>query len=987
MPDNHPSTHPIGKATGNVAVAAPAIDPWLGQTLGHYRLTRLVGHGRLGSFYEAQDTLEPRSVGVRLLPEALAARPQWPRTLETTRRLPSSNLVAILEAGDSDGTPYLIVDFIKGGTTAGFVKTFGPFDWPEATRIAADACRGLMAAHAAGLVHGNIKPGNILLANDGGVRLADLGLANLADAAPPGDFSSPERLRDGTASQTGDIYSLGLCYYTFLTGKTPAPPAQRRAGLQPCLDNPDVPPSCGAVVRRATDDDPAQRYSSAGDMLNDLEAALDLTGAVTMLSTTRRTNHSFRLQVAPPPLNATPTPAISDEVARLLAPPKQKGELGWLGSYRVLRVLGEGGMGTVFQAEDTSLERMVALKVLKPDRTAGDVARQRFLQEAKAAASLQHEHIVTIYQVGEDRGLPFLAMELLQGESLDELLKRNDGLDLAEVVRIGTEIAKGLEAAHARGLIHRDVKPANIFLSGAREAGAEAKKGRFAPGKVKLLDFGLARSVTGTAMHLTRTGMILGTPGYMAPEQARGTQTLDGRCDLFGLGCVLYHMCCGQSPFRRDDAMATLIALATEEPTAVRVLNPDVPVALANLIMALLAKDPAGRPASARAVVDTLSGIGNKPAGKRRLAQYRLEANGLSTWNDRPGPDALSETRTDLKPPRREATPDQCPGCGAPAGNSLALGWCLKCGYVSKDLGPLSKTGQEPPPPPAPTDLNWLWGLLAGCFVVMLGSVLAAAAMPKPSKLWTTWCVLEIVLGLLAIVGAHLWAFILVLPRRSDQVAMQYLDPLELWRHSYDAWPQTVGPLWLASWGATGLLCGLTLFSTLSEAETHAEREPGPVVERPPPVGLPPEPVVRPRLPEARSAAIRRYADAREARRPIETEIAPRGALPAERRFSTVCHVIGYIRDEEKRLSALVLGYKREGRWHYAATVAADASFLSDKLVRRLASLELTQSVVGGLQLTGVAWVKPDVVCRDVDYAEIDAAGRLREARIKEMDP
>jgi len=162
-----------------------------------------------------------------------------------------------------------------------------------------------------------------------------------------------------------------------------------------------------------------------------------------------------------------------------LAPPLAPDELGRLGPYRVLKVLGAGGMGVVFLAEDPQLARLVALKAMLPGVAVSDSARERFLREARAAASIKHDNIVSIYQVGEDRGVPFLAMELLDGEPLDARLQREGKLPRAEVVRIGREIALGLAAAHKRGLIHRDIKPANLWL--------EAETGR-----VKILDFGLA---------------------------------------------------------------------------------------------------------------------------------------------------------------------------------------------------------------------------------------------------------------------------------------------------------------------------------------------------------------------------------------------------------------------------------------------------------------------------------------------------------------
>jgi hypothetical protein len=277
-----------------------------------------------------------------------------------------------------------------------------------------------------------------------------------------------------------------------------------------------------------------------------------------------------------------------------LAPAQSPDELGRLGPYRVLRVLGAGGMGVVFQAEDPQLRRLVALKAMLPGLAANPSARERFLREARAAAALKHDHVVTIYQVGEDRGAPFLAMELLEGESLDDRLQRQGKLAIPEALRVGRELAEGLQAAHDKGLIHRDVKPANVWLEGVR-------------GRVKILDFGLARAPAGEPQ-LTQLGAILGTPAYMAPEQAAG-RAVDLRCDVFSLGCVLYRACTGELPFKGDDPISTLVALATEQPRPPREVNPDLPETLSELILHLLAKLPEDRRPSAEAVASALREI------------------------------------------------------------------------------------------------------------------------------------------------------------------------------------------------------------------------------------------------------------------------------------------------------------------------------------------------------------------------------------------
>ncbi len=292
-----------------------------------------------------------------------------------------------------------------------------------------------------------------------------------------------------------------------------------------------------------------------------------------------------------------------------LLPAQAGGEIGRLGTYRVLKMLGAGGMGLVFAAEDTVLHRTVALKVMQRGLASDAGCRERFLREARAAAAIEHDNIVTVYQVGEDQGVPYLAMPLLRGETLHDRISRDPRLPVAEALRIGRETAAGLAAAHDKGLIHRDVKPANLWL--------EADTGR-----VKILDFGLARTAQG-GVQVTRAGQILGTPSYMAPEQARGAE-VDARSDLWSLGVVLYSLCTGRLPFPQKEMYALLAAVAVAEPPPVRDLNPHLPPALAELIARLLAKKPDDRPASARVVVEAIRAIERgeqiRPPTRRRRA-------------------------------------------------------------------------------------------------------------------------------------------------------------------------------------------------------------------------------------------------------------------------------------------------------------------------------------------------------------------------------
>jgi eukaryotic-like serine/threonine-protein kinase len=317
------------------------------------------------------------------------------------------------------------------------------------------------------------------------------------------------------------------------------------------------------------------------------------------------------------PAEAFPSPDEWDDV---LSPPEAPDEIGRLAEYRVLRVLGRGGMGIVFEAEDFHLKRRVALKCIDPALARKPAITARFLREARGTAAIEHDHIVTVYQAGEAGGAPFLAMQLLRGESLASRLERSGRLPVRELLQIGRETAAGLAAAHQRGLLHRDIKPDNIWLeaisapeeeiaSAVGEPGdREVPCGPFRPSfRVKLLDFGLVAAIDQDE-RLTEHGQVLGTPQYMSPEQTQG-EPLDGRSDLFSLGSVLYRLAGGQSAFARPNITATLVAVAEREPIPVGALNPELPESVVGLISRLLEKDPDRRIQSAEEVVREIEAI------------------------------------------------------------------------------------------------------------------------------------------------------------------------------------------------------------------------------------------------------------------------------------------------------------------------------------------------------------------------------------------
>ncbi|HTB11541.1 MAG TPA: protein kinase [Bryobacteraceae bacterium] len=361
-----------------------------------------------------------------------------------------------------------------------------------------------------------------------------------------------------------------------------------------------------------------------------------------------------------------------------------------LGPYEILTPIGAGGMGQVYKARDTRLDRIVAIKVLPADKVADPEQKQRFRQEAKAASSLNHPNIITIYDIGSENGIDYLAMEFVAGETLDRLTPRN-GMRIGDLLATAAQVADGLAGAHQAGIVHRDLKPSNVMVSSG--------------GLVKVLDFGLAKLMqsaageaaeTKTIAALTSDGAILGTAYYMSPEQAEA-KPLDARSDIFSFGVMLYEMATGQRPFQGQSQTAVLAAILREEPKAVGVLRVDLPGDLTRLITRCLRKDPARRfqhmddlkvaleelkeesdSGKLSASVAGTNIAAAKPSGKKRIwiaaAATLLIGTAIAGWRLNRG--ALSATDAPPTPiPLTSYRGTESNASFSPDGNQVAFSW------------------------------------------------------------------------------------------------------------------------------------------------------------------------------------------------------------------------------------------------------------------------------------------------------------------------
>ncbi|MGH7702324.1 MAG: serine/threonine-protein kinase, partial [Gemmatimonadales bacterium] len=278
--------------------------------------------------------------------------------------------------------------------------------------------------------------------------------------------------------------------------------------------------------------------------------------------------------------------------------------------YTVERAVGRGGMATVFLAQDIKHHRPVAIKVLHAELAAA-VGQGRFLREIRIAARLNHPHILPLHDSGEADGLLYYVMPYVQGESLRQRLKREATLPLDQALRITREVAAALACAHGAGVVHRDIKPENILLSG---------------GEAVVADFGIARALTAAAGtdHLTETGLAIGTPAYMSPEQGLGSAAIDERTDVYSLGCVLYEMLAGQPPFTGPSVHALLARHSVDPVPSLRALRAEVPAPVEQAVVKSLAKLPGDRFATAAEFAEALGEAGGAPGGSFRWYPRRV---------------------------------------------------------------------------------------------------------------------------------------------------------------------------------------------------------------------------------------------------------------------------------------------------------------------------------------------------------------------------
>jgi len=562
----------------------------IGSTVSHYRLLGPLGAGG-SAIYQAEDVDVHRPVLLHFLTVERggdAAVERFCNLALAAAALSHPNISPVHEIGAAgavgDRRLFAVLAPCDGETLADTLAR-GPLAPLDAVDLGIQVAAGLGRAHAAGIVHGDLRPDCVLLTPLGEVRIAVFGRGEIA--APPADAGEgchqpPERRRSDPPPPTpaGDVWALGVLLYALIAGRPPfagETAEERAAALRGALPAPlpdphgRLPRGLERAVVRALGRRPEDRYGWIGDFEAELRR---FAAAGNALAPTR-------LEM----------PQLFGAAGAMTAGGTGEGAGGASGgvagmagrklpAYRIYERLGSGGMAVVYRAEDTRLERIVALKFLAPELSRDPAAKERFLAEARAASALDHPNLCTVHDYGEtDDGQIFLAMPYYGGETLARRIERGP-LPLDAALDVALQVARGLAKAHRHGIVHRDVKPANLMLTD--------------DGVVKILDFGLAMLAGSTGQRTPGAGTL----AYISPEQAGGGE-VDPRTDLWSLGVVLYEMLAGEKPFRGGHEQAVLYAILSDEPAPLAARRPEVPPALAALVARLLAKAPDDRYASA----------------------------------------------------------------------------------------------------------------------------------------------------------------------------------------------------------------------------------------------------------------------------------------------------------------------------------------------------------------------------------------------------
>ncbi len=612
--------------------------PALGTTLGErYTLLRFLGQGAMGAVYEAATPSDER-VAVKVLLElgqhkmASELERRFVREAAVASTFASKHVVPVVDSGMDEalGVPYLVMPLLVGSDASTLLGRTGALHPTVAVRMVAQACAGLMEAHKQQVVHRDVKPDNLFLDQDDEgnvtVRVLDFGMAKLTEESGDDNqaltragsilgtphYMSPEQSMNAKdVDARCDVWGIGATLYHLLTGSAPFAEARTFAELHLALNTEDVPwiqdrapwldPGLATVVHGALLRDRALRCDSVSSLRTALLPYLDGSTAVNamMLEPIPAVLRRVRAKRGERVTSWEPS-APSGKLPPVSAPPVDELLGKRLGPYRLLRRLSSGRSGGLYEAIGPDANRC-AVRVIP---SGGDeVAARRFVREARALSSIDDAHVVRLIDAAYDEALerPYAVLALLYGQDLGELLDKHGAIDPQIAVTLLVELCRGLAAAHEQKIIHRDVNPRNVFL--VEEPGGEVC--------VKLVGFGHVKRMPGAigegSYDVTLGGDLIGSPMYMAPEQAKNATRVDARSDVYSAGATLFHALAGAPPFPEDlSAQDLIVEVAKARPRPLVELAPWLDPALVAIVERAMSADPTERFDGAADLLDAL---------------------------------------------------------------------------------------------------------------------------------------------------------------------------------------------------------------------------------------------------------------------------------------------------------------------------------------------------------------------------------------------
>ena len=559
-----PAAAPPAAAPPPAADPSAAGHPAPANVTGRLELHRELGRGQHCTVFEAYDRVLGKKIAVKKYPPNGGTAPdmvsRFLREAQKASDLSHPHHVTVFGIGEDSSGRYVLQELVESRTLREVMDEKIRLEPARIIEFATQIADLLSHAHRKGLIHRDLRPENIFLVAEDQVKVADFGLKpRMTDpSALAGNaicYMAPEAIRSEKVDERSDIYALGTILYELLLGEPPFPPetaAFDHINLPPPFPTKVdrlLPAFLRKILERCLEKDRTRRYRSEAQVLDELKASAIVPGAV-----------------------------IADR-------------------YEIVRELGLGGMGRIYQALDRDLEETVALKVLRGGDGEGRQV-ERFLREIKMTRKISHPNVVKVFDLGNWREHRYITMEYIDGVNLEQWVRLRSGLDLTVSIRMMAQIARGLESAHALGIIHRDIKPQNILL-----------KDNQIP---KILDFGIAR--TSETNDMTTAGFVMGSPKYMSPEQVQA-QPLDLRTDIYSMGVVMYFVFTGREPFVGDTPSVIAYKHIGEEPRPPRELNAAIPVWLSDVMLKCLAKDREKRFRTMGDLAETLeSGLGQSAA-------------------------------------------------------------------------------------------------------------------------------------------------------------------------------------------------------------------------------------------------------------------------------------------------------------------------------------------------------------------------------------